>query len=83
MANHKSTLKRIRSSETRRVENRYYARTMRNAIKEFKETTVKKEAEDKFGALVSIIDKNTKRNIIHKNKAANIKSKLAKQLKSL
>ena len=83
MANHKSAIKRIRSTETRRVHNRYFARTMRNAIKDFRGITEKKEAEEKFNNLISFIDKNSKRNIIHKNKAANIKAKLAKQLNSL
>lgn len=83
MANHKSTLKRIRSTESRRLRNKYYSKTMRNAIREFRLLTVKKDAEDKFKALLSVIDKNAKRNIIHKNKAANLKSKLTKQLNSL
>ncbi|NQT78730.1 MAG: 30S ribosomal protein S20, partial [Bacteroidetes bacterium] len=66
MANHKSTIKRIRSTETRRLRNKYYGKTMRNAIREFRLLTVKKDAQEKFTSLLSVIDKNAKRNIIHK-----------------
>ncbi len=83
MANHISSLKRIRQNEKRRVNNRYSGRTMRNALKDFRSLTEKKEAEDKYPKMVSIIDKLVKKNIIHKNKAANLKSKLAKQVKAL
>ena len=83
MANHKSSLKRIRSSETKRLRNRYQHRTTRNAIKKLRETTDKKEAEGLFPAVTSMIDKLAKRNIIHDNKAANLKSKLAKHVAAL
>ncbi|OQX78496.1 MAG: 30S ribosomal protein S20 [Bacteroidetes bacterium 4484_249] len=83
MANHISALKRIRQNEKRRLHNRYYARTMRNSLKDFRNLTEKKEAEEKFPKMVSLIDKLVKKNIIHKNKAANLKSKLAKQVSSL
>ena len=80
MANHKSALKRIRSNEKRRLRNRYHAKTMRNAVRKFRTLKDKKEAEESFPKLVSMIDKLVKRSIIHKNKAANLKSKLSKQV---
>ena len=83
MANHISAIKRIRQNEKRRLHNRYYARTMRNALKDFRNLSEKKEAEEKYPKMVSLIDKLVKKNIIHKNKAANLKSKLAKQVSSL
>jgi len=83
MANHKSAIKRIRTNETRRIHNRYYARTMRNMIRSFRALTKKKEANDSLPQVVSLIDKNAKRGIIHKNKAANLKSKLAKKINTL
>jgi small subunit ribosomal protein S20 len=83
MANHKSAIKRIRTNEARRIHNRYYARTMRNLIRKFRALTEKKEANDSLPQVVSLIDKNAKRGIIHKNKAANLKSKLTKQVNAL
>ncbi len=83
MANHKSSLKRIRSNETKRLRNRYQHRTTRNAIKKLRDLTTKKEAEALFPAVISMIDKLAKRNIIHDNKAANLKSKLAKHVATL
>lgn len=83
MANHKSSLKRIRSNETKRVENKYYAKTMRNAVRDFRELTDKTVAEEKLTKVVSLIDKLAKKNIIHKNKAANLKSKLTLKVNSL
>ena len=83
MANHKSALKRIRQTEKRTVHNRYYGKTMRNAVRKFRALGDKKEAEEKLPGIFSIIDKLAKRSIIHKNKAANIKSKLAKHVNSM
>jgi small subunit ribosomal protein S20 len=83
MANHQSALKRVRQNEKRRVHNRYYAKTMRNAIKLFRSLTDKNEAETSYPKVVSLIDKNAKRNIIHKNKAGNLKSRLALQMNKL
>jgi len=82
MANHKSAIKRIRQTEKRRVHNKYYAKSMRNALRDFRGLTEKKEVEEKYPKLASMIDKLVKRNIIHKNKAANLKSALAKQVNS-
>jgi len=83
MANHKSSLKRIRSSEKRRVLNRYQHKTTRNAIKKLEELSDKKEAEKFLDEVKSMIDKLAKKNIIHKNKAGNLKSKLTKHVSSL
>ena len=80
MANHKSALKRVRANEKRRLRNRYHAKTMRNAIRRFRTLKDKKEAEENFPKLVSMIDKLAKMSVIHKNKAANLKSKLSKQM---
>ncbi|MCQ2302356.1 MAG: 30S ribosomal protein S20 [Bacteroidales bacterium] len=78
MANHKSSLKRIRQTEKRRLHNRYYAKNMRNEVRKFRTLTDKAEAETQLPKIYSIIDKVAKRGIIHKNKAANLKSKLTK-----
>ena len=83
MANHKSALKRIRSNESKRVLNKYQHKTTRNAIKKLRELTDKKEAETMFPSIVSMLDKLAKKNVIHANKAANIKSGLAKHVAAL
>ncbi|MFV0540036.1 MAG: 30S ribosomal protein S20 [Aestuariibaculum sp.] len=83
MANHKSALKRIRRNESRRLLNRYQHKTTRSAIKKLRELTDKKEAEVLYPSVVSMLDKLAKRNIIHANKAANLKSGLAKHVASL
>ncbi len=83
MANHKSSIKRIRQEEKRRLHNRYYAKTMRNAVKKLRGTTEKAEAIALFPGIQKMLDKLAKRNIIHKNKAANLKSKLAAHVSKL
>lgn len=83
MANHKSALKRIKVNNKKRLHNKYYAKTMRNMIANFRELTDKKEALEMSTKVMSIIDKNAKRGIIHKNKAANLKSKLALHMNKL
>ncbi|HCE58474.1 MAG TPA: 30S ribosomal protein S20 [Prolixibacteraceae bacterium] len=83
MANHKSALKRIRQNETKRLHNRYYAKTTRNAIKALRNTSDKEEAAKLYPEVISMIDKLAKRNIIHKNKASNLKSKLALKINHL
>ncbi len=83
MANHKSALKRIRSNETKRLRNKYQHKTTRNAIKKLREMAKKKDAEKLFPSVVSMIDKLAKNNIIHDNKAANLKSGLTKHIASL
>ncbi len=83
MANHKSSIKRIRQTNARRLHNRYYAKTARNAVRKFRALTDAKEAQEKLPQLASILDRLAGKNIIHKNKAANIKSKLAKYAASL
>jgi small subunit ribosomal protein S20 len=83
MANHKSALKRIRSNDKKRLRNRFQHKTARNAIRKLRSLTTKKEANKQFPNVVSLVDKLAKKNIIHSNKAANIKSKLAKFVASL
>ena len=83
MANHKSALKRIRNSETKRLRNRFQHKTTRNAIKSLRATEKKKDAEAQLPLVVAMIDKLAKKNIIHKNKAANLKSKLTRHVASL
>jgi len=83
MANHKSALKRIRSSETKRIKNRYQAKTTRTYIKRLRNTTDKKEAEALLTTVCSMLDKLAKKNVIHKSKAANNKSKLTKFVNQL
>lgn len=83
MANHKSALKRIRANEKRRLQNRYYARTMRNAVKNFRALMDKNEATEKLPKIISMIDKLAKKTIIHKNKAGNLKSKLTRKVNTM
>ncbi|KGN74375.1 30S ribosomal protein S20 [Porphyromonas macacae] len=83
MANHKSSIKRIRQINARRLHNRYYARTTRNAVRNFRALTDRAEAEVMLPKVASMLDRLAKKNIIHKNKAANLKSKLAKSLNRL
>ena len=83
MANHKSALKRIRQTEKRRLRNRYYAKTMRNAVRKLRAMTNKEEAIAMLPAVSGILDKLANKNIIHKNKANNLKSKLALHINKL
>jgi small subunit ribosomal protein S20 len=76
MANHKSAQKRIRSNDTKRLRNKYQHKTTRNAVRKLRATTDKKEAQDLLPSVVAMLDKLAKNNIIHKNKAANLKSGL-------
>ncbi len=78
MAHHKSALKRIRSSETKRLRNKYYLKTTRTFIKKLRNSKDKAEALDLYKKVSSLLDKLAKRNIIHKNNAANKKAKLHK-----
>ncbi|WP_339628673.1 30S ribosomal protein S20 [uncultured Maribacter sp.] len=83
MANHKSALKRIRRNEAVRLRNKYQHKTMRNALRKLRAEEDKKSAETLYPTVVSMIDRLAKRNIIHNNKAANLKSKLAKHVAAL
>ncbi|MGV3611173.1 MAG: 30S ribosomal protein S20 [Fluviicola sp.] len=76
MANHKSAQKRIRSNDVKRLRNKYQHKTTRNAVRKLRSLKDKKEASDLLPAVASMLDKLAKRNIIHKNKAANLKSGL-------
>ena len=83
MAQHASAKKRIRQTETKRLRNRYYARTMRNAIKTLRSTTEKAAAEEMLPKISSMLDKLAKKNVIHTNKAANLKSGLSRHIAGL
>ncbi|MDR2910047.1 MAG: 30S ribosomal protein S20 [Bacteroidales bacterium] len=83
MANHKSSVKRIRQTEVRKERNKYYAKTMRNALKTLRATTNKGEASVQLPKVESMLDKLAKKNIIHKNKASNLKSSIVKHVNSL
>jgi small subunit ribosomal protein S20 len=83
MANHLSAKKRIRQSEVRRVRNKYQSRTTRNAVRELRSITDKAEANEMYPKVVAMLDKLAKTNVIHSNKASNLKVKLAKHVNSL
>ena len=83
MANHKSSLKRIRQEKVRALHNKYYAKTMRNAVRKLHATTDKDAALKLYPAVQKMLDKLAKTNIIHKNKAANLKSSLTKHMAAL
>lgn len=83
MANHKSALKRIRQTEKRRLNNKYYAKTTRNALKKIRLSENKEEAQKMYPEVAAMLDKLAKRNVIHKNKASNLKSKLALQINKM
>jgi len=80
MANHKSTLRRIRSDKPKALNNKYYHKTMRNSLRDVRGEDDKAAALSALPKLVAQIDKLAKRGTIHKNKAANLKSKLAKKI---
>jgi len=83
MAHHSSAKKRIRQSEKRTAVNKYFAKTTRNALKNLRNSTDKKTALAEMPKVFSSLDRLAKKKIIHKNKAANLKSKLAKHVNSL
>ena len=83
MANHKSSIKRIRSNAAKRLRNRYQAKTTRNAIKKLRTSTDKAEASTLLTKVISMLDRLAKKNVIHKNKASNNKSKLTKYVNNL
>ena len=83
MANHKSAEKRIRQTKTRTLHNKYYAKTMRNVVRKLRSITDNEDATLLYPAVQKMLDKLAKNNIIHKNKAANIKSSLAQHINKL
>lgn len=83
MADHKSSVKRIRQEKKRTLHNRYYAKTMRNAVRKLRAITDKEEALKLYPSVQKMLDKLAKTNIIHKNKASNLKSKLACHISKL
>ena len=82
MANHKSAEKRIRNTKTKRTLNRYQGKTVRNAVKELRNTEEKEVLTKDLPKVISQIDKLAKKSVIHKNKAANLKSKLMRKAKA-
>ena len=83
MANHKSSKKRIKQTITRNLANRYYGKVTCNAVRKLRATTDKAEAAKQLPEVSSMLDKLAKKNVIHANKAANLKSKLAKLVNKL
>jgi len=83
MANHKSAEKRLRQDAAKKILNKYYAKTMRNAVKKLRHTSEKSEAQVLYHKVVSLIDRLAKKNVIHDNKASNLKSKLALHINKL
>jgi small subunit ribosomal protein S20 len=83
MAHHKSALKRIRQNDKRRLQNRYYKKTARTAIKNLRDLKDKKEAETFLPKVISMIDRLAKRGNIHRNKAANLKSGLMRHVNAI
>ena len=83
MANHKSSVKRIRQTKTKTLHNKYYAKTMRNAVRKLRAMTDKEEAVKLYPTVQKLLDKLAKINIIHSNKAANLKSGLAQHIAKL
>ncbi len=83
MANHKSAIKRIRSNGAKRLRNKLQHKTARNAIRDLRTESNKKKAEKALTNVLSLVDKLAKKNIIHQNKAANLKSKLTKMVTAL
>ncbi len=83
MANHKSALKRIRSTEAKRLRNKYQHKTTRSAVRKLRGMTEQKEASEYLKTVSSMLDKLARKNVIHKNKAGNIKSSLAKHVNAL
>ena len=83
MANHKATKKDVRQATKRRDRNRYAGKTTRNVIRDLREVKEKKVAGEQLQKISSMIDKLAKKGIIHKNKAANLKRKLARKVNGL
>jgi small subunit ribosomal protein S20 len=83
MANHKSSIKRIRSNEAKRDRNRYQHKSTRNAVRDLRANKDKKTASEQLNVVISMLDKLAKRNIIHKKKASNLKSSLTLHVNSL
>jgi small subunit ribosomal protein S20 len=83
MANHKSAQKRIRSNDTKRLRNKYQHKSARNAVRKLRSLSDKKEAAELLPSVVAMLDKLAKNNVIHKNKAANLKSGLQMSINKL
>ena len=83
MANHKSSIKRIRQSEKRKIQNRYWAKTARNAVRRIRNMTDKAEAQAAYNKTSALLQRLGRKNIISKNKAANLCSSLSRHINKL
>ena len=83
MANHKSSIKRIRQDKKKALHNKYYAKTMRNAVRKLRNMSDKEEAVKLYPTVQKLLDKLAKINVIHENKAANLKSGLTQHIVKL
>ena len=83
MANHKSAIKRIRQTEKKRLHNKYYAKTARNAVRNLRSQKEKDAAVALYPKVSSMLDKLAKKNVIHKNKAGNLKGSLQLHVNTL
>ena len=83
MANHKSAIKRIRANSAKNLRNRYQGKTTRNSLKDYRNTKTKDEAEKLAPEVIAMLDKLAKKNVIHKNKASNLKSQIQKHINAL
>ena len=83
MANHKSSIKRIRQTVAKTLRNKYQHKTTRNAVRDLRNSSDKKAAAAMLPKVSSMLDKLAKKNIIHKNKDANLKSSLTKHVAAL
>ncbi|MDZ4750771.1 MAG: 30S ribosomal protein S20 [Flavobacteriales bacterium] len=83
MANHKSSIKRIRSNDVKRDRNKYYHKTMRNALRKLRSSNSKAEVEKIAPSVISLLDKLGKNSVIHKNKVGNLKSSIARRISHL
>ena len=83
MANHQATKKDARQAIKRRERNKYYGKTTRNAIRDLRAIKENKDAAEKLPSVISMIDRLAKKGVVHRNKAANLKSKLARKVNAL
>lgn len=83
MANHKSAKKRARQDAKKRLQNRYYKKSARTAIRKLRDMEEKEAASSFLPKVISMVDRLAKRNAWHKNKAGNLKSKLMRFVNGL
>ncbi|MDQ3071860.1 MAG: 30S ribosomal protein S20 [Bacteroidota bacterium] len=83
MAHHASAIKRIRQNAARRLQNRYYTKSMRTMLKKVRSSHDAKEAQQLLRQVTAMLDKLAKKGVIHKNNASNKKSRLTRYVNSL